>query len=248
MNWSWLLPSIKGISVLMYHKVWPGISDDLTITPEHLAQQWAYLKQQGYNTLSLPDFIGIIEAGAPCPPKSLLITFDDGYRNNYQYAYPLLKEMGWQATFFIIAETLSLASSKENTPDTKMSLAELKALDPEVVQLALHGLHHEHFSKLTSNEIKEVMQQSIAAFDNSGLTYHKVLAYPYGSRPKDAATNKSMKAFFKEMGLRAAFRIGNQVCKVPATDKYELRRIDIKGTDALHEFKIKLTKGKLKPF
>ncbi len=232
----------------MYHKVWPGISDDLTITPEHLAQQWAFLKQQGYTPLSLQEFSAIIDTNTSFPEKSLLITFDDGYLNNYDYVYPLLKEMNWKATFFIIADTLSAPQTNNKTPDTKMSLEQLKTLDPQIVQLGLHGLHHEHFSSLNIDEIEQVMQQSISLFDSSGLTYHKVLAYPYGSRPKDTRINNQMKAFFNEAGIQAAFRIGNQVCKVPTEDKYELRRIDIKGTDSLDAFKIKLTKGKLRPF
>ena len=52
----------------------------------------------------------------------------------------------------------------------------------------------------------------------------------------------------KENNIDAAFRIGNQVCRIPAPDIYEIRRIDIKGTDTMDDFRIKLRKGKLKPF
>jgi hypothetical protein len=51
-----------------------------------------------------------------------------------------------------------------------------------------------------------------------------------------------------DFGIEAAFRIGNKPQRSPATDLYELKRIDIRGGDSLEEFKIKLRKGKLKPF
>jgi hypothetical protein len=57
-----------------------------------------------------------------------------------------------------------------------------------------------------------------------------------------------LKRIMAEMGIKAAFRIGNKVSEVPAPDMYELKRIDIKGTDTVADFKIKIKKGKLKPF
>ncbi len=250
MNLSWLLPNVPGIPVLMYHKVVPGVNDALTISPEKLEEQWTWLRNQGYQPLSLADFIATARGKKPSgATKHVLLTFDDGYVNNYTYVYPLLQKMGWQATFFIIAEQLAVQSPELNdTPDTKMSLAELKQLDPAVVQLALHGYHHEHFGRLTLREIIDVMERSMAAFDASGLNYCKALAYPYGDRPKDLAILTSMKQWMHANGIEAAFRIGNQPCRVPAQDMYELRRIDIKGSDSLDEFKVKLRKGKLKPF
>src|SRR5437868_2498705 len=106
MRLHWLLPAIKGIPVLMYHRVWPGLNDGLTITPEGLREQWLYLKEQGYNTVSLLDFLEIIKGNKSYEPGTILITFDDGYHNNLTYVYPLLQELSLQATIFIIGDTL----------------------------------------------------------------------------------------------------------------------------------------------
>ncbi|MBS1689939.1 MAG: polysaccharide deacetylase family protein [Bacteroidetes bacterium] len=243
----WLLPSIKGIPVLMYHRVWPGTNDGLTISPEKLKQQWQYLKNEGCSTLSLSQFVDIVKNKLPYPKKSILLTFDDGYRNNLQYVYPLLKELNWSAAFFIIADTLT-QTKDEPEINRKMNLQELKSLDPSIVQLALHGLHHEHFSRLTNEQIQEVLEQSIQAFEMSSLPFHKVLAYPYGDRPKNKKQFDELKSWMKTNGIEAAFRIGNKVVKIPAPDVYEIKRIDIKGTDTMDQFRIKLKKGKLKPF
>ena len=63
-----------------------------------------------------------------------------------------------------------------------------------------------------------------------------------------SSTQSRLKEWMKENNIDAAFRIGNQVCQIPAPDIYEIRRIDIKGTDTMDDFRIKLRKGKLKPF
>jgi len=249
MRLHWLLPSISGIPVLMYHRIWPGISDGLTITPEKLKEQWAYLKNEGYQTLDLNEFLQIAKEGKQYPEKSILISFDDGYKNNLQYVYPLLKEMSWQAVFFIICDTLDNTATKENDPvNAKMNIEELKQLDPSIVQLALHGYHHEDFTNAGVDELSGIIQSSVKAFENSGLVFHKVLAYPYGARPKNKSSFKTFKNWMLKNGIEAAFRIGNKPCKVPANDIYEIKRIDIKGTDSIEDLKIKLKKGKLKPF
>jgi peptidoglycan/xylan/chitin deacetylase (PgdA/CDA1 family) len=248
MRFDWLLPSIAGIPVLMYHRVWPGLNDGLTITPEKLREQWLYLKEQGYNTVSLPDFLDIIKGKKAFSPKTILLTFDDGYHNNLTYVYPLLKELNWQAAIFIIADTLDGTAKAQDGMDQRLSITDMLSFDPAIIQLGLHGYSHEDFNQAGVEGIKDIMRRSVAAFEQSKLPYHKVLAYPYGARPKNSAVLKTMKQWFAEFGLEAAFRIGNQVSKVPAPDIYEIRRIDIKGTDSLADFKIKLKKGKLKPF
>jgi peptidoglycan/xylan/chitin deacetylase (PgdA/CDA1 family) len=249
MRFHWLLPSVKGIPVLMYHRIWPGLRDGLTLTPEQLREQWLFLKTNGYQCLSLPAFLDIARGVKPKPEKAFLLTFDDGYRNNLTYVYPLLQELGWCATVFIIGDTLDGTATPVNSDtDEKLTVAELKSMDPEIIQLGLHGYHHENFKGTPPAGIEDALRKSMQAFENAGLPYHKALAYPYGARPKDAAALKQVKDIMRQLGIAAAFRIGNRPASVPANDLYEIKRIDIRGEDSLRDFKIKLKKGKLKPF
>lgn len=249
MRLHWLLPDIKGIPVLMYHRVWPGQQDGLTLTPEQLREQWAWLKQQGYRALSMQEFLQAASGKMPCPDKAVLLTFDDGYQNNLTYVYPLLKELDWCATIFVIAHTLnSTAPVEAEAINQKLSVDELKSMSPKHVQLGLHGYAHENFSRHTAPELARIMQQSLQAFREAGIPFEPVLAYPYGARPKEAAVMNAMKKDFAAQGIAAAFRIGNKPQRIPAGDLYELKRIDIRGEDSLEDFRIKLRKGKLKPF
>ncbi len=249
MDLSWLLPEGKGVPVLMYHKVWSGICDHLTITPERLREQWEYLKNAGFHTLSLLDYLAIAAGTKPKPDKAILITFDDGYVNNLTYAYPLLQELGWQATFFIIGATLNNTyRDMGHGPDLKMTLEQLRMLDTAVVQLAMHGYHHLNMADVPVDDSLQELQEATAVFKRAGLSYHMVWAYAYGGRPRSSHQLALLKQRMKEEGITAAFRIGNRVSQVPALDPYELTRIDIKGTDTLKELGIKLRKGKMKPF
>lgn len=244
-----LLPTIKGIPVLMYHRIWPGMQDGLTLTPEQLREQWTWLKKEGYQALSLEDFLLIVQGKKKRSGKQVLLTFDDGYQNNLTYVYPLAEEMGFCFTIFIITATLDGFSYEEQEPwNKKLRVSELKQMAPATVQLALHGYKHENFSETSLEDIKQAMNLSLIAFGKSGLPYHKVLAYPYGARPKDAKALSALKDWMKESSIEAAFRIGNKPEAVPGKDIYEIKRIDIRGEDTIDTFRIKLKKGKLKPF
>lgn len=233
----------------MYHRVWPGMADSLTITPEKLEEQWNWLKAQGYSTLSLQQYLDIATGRQTTyPGKSLLITFDDGYLNNLTYAYPLLQKLGWQATFFIIGGTLDGSYPKSEGVDEKMSIDDLKTLDPATVQLAMHGYQHKDIRSLDAFELVQEFANMCDVFEDCGIPYVRTFAYPYGSRPKNKKHFDEIRFLMNELAIESAFRIGNQVSKVPAPDIHEIKRIDICGTDTLEEFKIKLRKGKLKPF
>ena len=248
MQLHWLLPDVKGIPVLMYHRIWPRQRDGLTLTPEDLRAQWTHLRDAGYTCLTMERFLKIMRGSERVPKKAFLLTFDDGYRNNLTYALPLLEEFGWEATIFIIAGTLDSQYPMGEGVDEKLSVEELrKMIESGHVRLGLHGYRHENFSETSLKDIREALQQGIKAFETAGLAFMPVLAYPYGARPEGEGLIQFKKRL-SALGLKAAFRIGNKPQTVPTGDVYELRRIDIRGEDSLEDFQIKLRKGKLKPF
>lgn len=88
------------LPVLMYHHVspQPGL---VTCSPENFRAQMEWLARNGWNTLSTAAFAESLASGV-FPKKSVLITFDDGYLDNWVYAHPVLREFGLQATIFLI--------------------------------------------------------------------------------------------------------------------------------------------------
>jgi peptidoglycan/xylan/chitin deacetylase (PgdA/CDA1 family) len=88
------------VPVLMYHHVHPG-GGMITTTPEHFEDQLRWLSRRGYHTLSTAEFTHFLNHGQ-APSKAVLLTFDDGYLDNWVYAAPLLRRYGMRATVFIV--------------------------------------------------------------------------------------------------------------------------------------------------
>ncbi|NYT59059.1 polysaccharide deacetylase family protein [Alcaligenaceae bacterium] len=94
------MTTTRTVPVLMYHHVSPS-EGAITASPANFEDQLLWLKRRGYRSLSSDEFAGHLQ-GAPVPEKSILITFDDGYLDNWVYAYPLLKKYGFSALVFLV--------------------------------------------------------------------------------------------------------------------------------------------------
>lgn len=93
------------VPVLMYHHVSPS-AGPITCSPQNFEDQLQWLKRHGYNSLTTAQFAGHL-SGRAVPRKSVLITFDDGYLDNWIYAAPLLKKYGFNAVLFIVTSWIS---------------------------------------------------------------------------------------------------------------------------------------------
>jgi peptidoglycan/xylan/chitin deacetylase (PgdA/CDA1 family) len=234
----------KGVRVLMYHKFSTEQSDFLTVTTTQFEAQLAYLKSENYQFITAQNLLDFYINNKPLPSKPLLLTFDDGYVNNLELAYPILKKYATKATIFIPTSFVGITNKWDNGSDAIMSLEQLKNLDPSVFELALHSHKHQNYAGLSVGEIAEDVAQNVAFFKQNNLNYTPVFAYPYGGRPEYEVRNR-MVSVFKMMGVKAAFRIGNRVNSFKIKDLYELNRIDVKGTDGFWMFKWKVRVGKI---
>lgn len=98
----------KGIRlpIIMYHSLLKeeARSGKYTITPDTLRQDLEYIKSKGYTTITMTDLINYEYNEQPLPEKPIIITFDDGYYNNFGYAIPILKEYNMKAVISIVGE------------------------------------------------------------------------------------------------------------------------------------------------
>ena len=101
--------SIK-VPILIYHSVRPhgpnqsAIQKYYDVAPEAFEKQLKYLKDNGYVIISLTYLVDALRENITLPPKSIIITFDDGWRNQYAYAFPLLQKYVNTATFFVVSD------------------------------------------------------------------------------------------------------------------------------------------------
>ena len=95
------LNTARSVPVLMYHHVSPA-AGAVTVSPVHFADQMAMLAREGYTTLGARAFSEYL-AGKPVPAKSIVLTFDDGYLDNWVHAHPVLARHGFTALGFLVS-------------------------------------------------------------------------------------------------------------------------------------------------
>lgn len=231
----------ESIRILMYHQVLPhsiAYKNDLIVTVENLDEQLIYIKNN-FKTVFFKD----LESSKFFKNK-IILTFDDGYYNNLQYLMPLLEKHQLKATIFIPTEFIE----KNMNGDEKvyMNFDEIKSLNPNLVEIALHSHSHKNFSQMTLSEAEADLLKNIEILEQNQINFTKVLAYPYGKFPKDKERKKEFFKMLNRIGIVSAMRIGNNVASYPFKKRFEVNRIDIKYGDSLKIFKWKLKFGKTK--
>jgi len=131
------------IPVLMYHHVSPS-AGSITTSPANFERQIAGLARAGYRALTAEQFADFL-AGKPTPKKSMLLTFDDGYLDNWVYAHPVLEKYSMRAVLFLITSLIGEGPARPHagqehavvpaTPDHMQAKAMLAADTPDSVML-----------------------------------------------------------------------------------------------------------------
>jgi peptidoglycan/xylan/chitin deacetylase (PgdA/CDA1 family) len=168
----------KSIPVLMYHSVEKevlpnGQLNELRVPKEIFKEQMKYLKDNGFTTLTLDEAYKFWVNNEGVPEKSVVLTFDDGYTDNYTNAYPILKEFGFNASIFVITAVV------DKDPNY-MTSAQLRELDVNGIEIHAHTVNHEKLSELSYEKQMATLKESkefVEKLLNKRATY---TAYPYG--------------------------------------------------------------------
>jgi peptidoglycan/xylan/chitin deacetylase (PgdA/CDA1 family) len=165
--------------ILIYHSVRPYIETDTpairryVATPETLEKELAWLKDNGYVSVTLEDLAGTLLKGAPLPAKPVVITFDDDWQSQYTYAVPLLKKYGFTATFYIWVSVVGLRNH--------MTWDEVRALGAAGMQVGCHTWTHPYLTRIRDDAVlaHELAgaRQRIETEVGRPVT---ALAYPFG--------------------------------------------------------------------
>lgn len=231
----------ESIRILMYHQVLPesiAYKNNLIVTAENLDKQLSYIKNN-FTTVFFKD----LESEKSTENK-IILTFDDGYYNNLEYLLPLLEKHQLKATIFIPTEFIQ--NYQNSGERVYMNFEEIKSLNPNLVEIALHSHSHKNFSQLSLEEAENDLLKNIELLEQNGINFTKALAYPYGKFPKKKNQKKAFFSMLEKTGIISAMRIGNNVESYPFKNKFEVNRIDIKYGDTMKTFKWKLKFGKTK--
>ena len=162
----------EGIPILYYHSIMLETGNDLRMPPDQFEAQMAYLQDNGYNSVSLEQLYQASYKGGTLPEKPVVITFDDGYVDNYTTALPILKKHGYTATVFMVTSYIGGKGF--------MSWPQLKALVTEGWEIEGHTTHHSYLTKIDPSTLlrelrppKELLEKELGQPVN-------FFAYPYG--------------------------------------------------------------------
>lgn len=225
------------LPVLMYHNVSGNDDPDrLNISPEILELQFRFLSEKGFTAISAQDLLRYEPGRNPLPEKSVLITFDDGYRSQFTNAYPLLIKYNLKAIIFLSPGLLR--TEKENSLSDYLHLDEVLSMKPDTVEFGFHGMEHDNYEEISLPAILRDIESLQYYFDLHHIPCQSCLAYPFGAFPRNNNERRMILfKIFERKGIRLAFRIGNRINKLPLKNKYLVQRIDIRGNDPLWKFK-----------
>lgn len=234
----------------MYHKVSDSRPDGLTVTADMLELELAFLSEKGHKTISFLDLNESVETGKELPKRPVIITFDDAYENFKTHALPILRQLHLKATLFVPVAFMGKTNLWDQGSEKILSAEELKRIEDDgLIEIGIHGFLHRSYAELAPEDMREDLENCFNTMDFHHIRNSRVLAYPYGGYPKrDPELNLLMKKLFTEMQLWFAVRIGNRINSLPLKNNYELKRIDIKGTDSFRTFRTKLAHGRKNPF
>ncbi len=233
----------KRLPILMYHKISETAQDDLTVTASSFEAHLLHIQAQGYTPIWCIDIANFIECQTPLPEKPIVISFDDGYQNNHDLAYPLLKKFGFKATIFLPVKFIGKTNVWDGggeplmTYDTMLNMTDL-------IEFGMHSYAHLDYRTLSFNDIRADVERCVSELQHHRFPYSPVFAYPYGGLPKDDSIKINLKQLFEQQGIRLAMRIKGETNRLPIQDSFELRRIGISGLDSLLRFKLKLWSGR----
>ena len=204
------------VTVLMYHQIIPekhlqshhftdtGELDDMIITLEVFTEQMNYLKENNYTTLSLKEFEQVMVNQKMVPAKSILITFDDGYKNVFEFAYPVLKEHGFYATHFLITE--AIANTRVPYDSSYLQYASVEEIN-EATDVFDYGNHTHSFHQRNEEGVSfveaydsELVKEDIATA-NKWIGNSIAFAAPYGEY------NPSTLDILRDLNTKMAFTI-----------------------------------------
>ena len=207
----------KNLPILEYHCVEEA---NLCINPLFVAkgdfeQQMSSLKREGYTPITIAD-LGQIKS----IKKPIMITFDDGYENNYTKAYPILKKYNFKATIFLI-------SGRVGTPN-HLNIDQINIMK-DLIDFQAHTVTHPHLAQIPVQQADDELKNS--KFQLESLLHKPItaMAYPYGNYNQpviDAAKKYYQYAFAGDHGI---------IYNSSDTD-YEIKRIFILSTTKLAHF------------
>ena len=221
------------LPILMYHyiSVPPPDADvyrrDLSVTPANFEQQLRYLAENGYTTITLKDLVYHLTLGYPLPERPVILTFDDGYRDNFFHAYRLLRRFDSVGTFFPITGFID-----ENRPE-HLTWGQVRVMHQGGMEFGSHSYTH---PDLRGQSVDYLVWQIVGSQEAIAERIEepvRLFSYPAGSYDQQAIDVLHSAGFWAAVTTR-------QGDEHTSSNLFELKRIRVRGDDTLEQFATRL--------
>jgi peptidoglycan/xylan/chitin deacetylase (PgdA/CDA1 family) len=181
------------------------------VAPETFRQQMQALRDWGYTSITASYLAQVIQSGGDLPARPFVITFDDGNLDIYSNAFPIMQELGFVGTFYIVADYLDSYNH--------VDAAQLQEMAAAGWEIGSHSMTH---VDLTDNHalLSQEIEQSRTVLENTLGVPVRTFAYPFGAR------DDYVKDWTRDVGYLAGMGLGTYYTHTPETLFY-LSRIEV---------------------
>ena len=159
------------LPILVYHHVRPGSTSTLFVSPEVFDEELQYLQYYGFHTISFTDLADYFEKGKPLPPNPTIISLDDGWENQFEYAFPILRKYHDTATFYVVTDYLDHGNF--------MTTEQLRTMVAAGMTIGCHTRSHPYLTSLGQERAWDEIAGAKAILEADGFNVD-TFAYPYG--------------------------------------------------------------------
>ena len=235
--------------ILMYHMIRDPIKgakfNSLRVSPEVFEKQLCYLNENGWHFFTMSELVTLKDQ---LPEKSIALTFDDGYRDNYTNALPLLKKYKAKATIYLVVDrhNREWSSKRKKKNSSGELMAEPKLLDEQVkellesglIEIGSHTATHDNLPMISEEQKYEEIIGAKKQIENIfGIDCHS-FCYPFG------LYDQTDLALVESAEYTNATTVETGISNLKEANKFLLKRITVSGKDNFYAFKLKLKTGR----
>ncbi len=224
---------LTGVSVLMYHSI-SSAPTLLAVSPQKFEHQMRYIHKRGFQTIFASEIPTLLERGEA--HSRVCITFDDGYRDNYTTAFPILKKYNIKATLFLTTSLVGQHGRAGGGPALPfVNEEEISVMAQSgLFEIMPHSHTHPKFTEISVENITKELVDSRRMVESMTKKSANVFAYPHGKIKKEAIE------ILRKQNFAAAFGTKPGLIRANA-DLYRLPRNAVLPSDNFGQFKLRLS-------
>jgi peptidoglycan/xylan/chitin deacetylase (PgdA/CDA1 family) len=217
----------------MYHEVNEPAEawNHLAVSPTAFREQLAYLRDAGYTTVTAGVFAALLAEGQAVPPKTVILTFDDGFEDFHKHAVPALVDHGLTGTVFVTTGWIqdAGADSAESRPGHMLSWSQVAEVVAAGMEVGAHSCKHPQLDQIPPVVLRDELYSSKARLEDKLGMAVPGLAYPFGY------SNAAVRELAKAAGYDYGYAVRNTMASAES-ELFRLPRLTVHQTTDLAEF------------